>query len=70
MPEPAERMMESPPVEILPPTRHSRRATVICDCCRQLKSKDEFDEDAFDICTECLDSDLVLVDFATRLPND
>ena len=32
--------------------------------------KDEFDEDAFDICIECLDSDLVLVDFATRLPND
>ncbi|WP_155951321.1 hypothetical protein [Rhizobium mesoamericanum] len=62
MPEPANRAGESPIVEILPPARFSYHGTVVCDCCHQRKSRDEFDEDAFGICAECIGSDAGIVD--------
>lgn len=67
MPEPASRAGERPLVEILPPARFSCPGAVVCDCCRQRKSRDEFDEDAFGICSECLCSDVVVVDILVRL---
>jgi hypothetical protein len=62
MPDPAKHAEENLLVEILAPTRFSCRGTVVCDCCRQWKSKDEFDEDAFGICVECLGTDAILID--------
>jgi hypothetical protein len=70
MPEPANRAGESPLVEILPPTRFSHRGTAVCDYCHQRKSRDEFDEDAFGICSECICSDVVAVDLMARFQED
>jgi hypothetical protein len=67
MPEPANRAGESPLVEILPPARFSRCGSVVCDCCHQRKSKDEFDEDAFGICSECICSDAIVVNLVVGL---
>ncbi|MBX5273309.1 hypothetical protein HJB99_32515 [Rhizobium sp. NLR17b] len=64
---PAERAPETVPVEIIAPTRLSCRGTVICDCCRQMKSNDDFDEDALGICLECLGTDVLLVDLVPRV---
>lgn len=70
MPEPANRAGESSIVEILRPQRLSCRGTVVCDCCHQRKGRDEFDEDAFGICSECICSDMVAMDIVARLAND
>jgi hypothetical protein len=70
MPEPANRAGEGPVIEILPPAKFACGGTVVCDCCHQRKSGDEFDEDAFGICAECIGSDLFVVDVAARLQED
>jgi hypothetical protein len=70
MPEPAESAVESLPAEILAPTRFSCHRTFVCDCCRQKKSEDEFDEDALGICAECLESDAILVELVARFEED
>lgn len=44
-------------VEIIPPARKSCGELFLCDCCRQRKSPDNFDQDAFGICNDCLCSD-------------
>ncbi|MHC2574698.1 hypothetical protein ACVMH6_007026 [Rhizobium leguminosarum] len=70
MPEPANRAGESPVIEILPPPRLSCLGTVVCDCCHQRKSRDEFDEDAFGICSECICSDVAPMHLMTRFLDD
>ncbi|MHC2568063.1 hypothetical protein ACVMH6_000391 [Rhizobium leguminosarum] len=70
MPEPANRAGESSPVEILPPERLSCRGTVVCDCCHQRKGREEFDEDAFGICSECIRSDMGAIDIGARFADD
>jgi len=70
MPEPIDRLEESPLAEILPPARFSYRGTVVCDCCRQRKSTCDFDEDAFGICSECLCSDVAPMDLMARFRDD
>ncbi len=70
MPEPADRAGESRLVEILPPMRFSPSGTVVCDCCHQRKRRDEFDEDALGICSECICSDVVAVDLIARFQED
>lgn len=66
MPEPANRAGDSPVIEILPPARLSCCGTVLCDCCRQRKRRDEFDGDSFGICTECICSDAVAMNVVAR----
>ncbi|MHC2529945.1 hypothetical protein ACVMH6_001715 [Rhizobium leguminosarum] len=68
--EPANRAGESPLVEILPPARSAHCGSVVCDCCHQRKSKDEFDEDAFGICSECICSDVAPMHLKTRFLDD
>ncbi|MBY5714738.1 hypothetical protein [Rhizobium leguminosarum] len=70
MPEPASRAGESLLVEILPPVRLSCRGTTVCDCCHQRKGRDEFDEDAFGICAECIGSDVGVLDIVARFDDD
>lgn len=48
-------------IEILAPTP-SHRGGRICDCCRCAKGYDDFDEDGFGICCDCLNSDNLLID--------
>ncbi len=69
MPEPANCAGEDPVIEILPPGR-SCRGTVVCDSCHQLKSRDEFDQDGFGICAECIVSGVVAMDIVARFQDD
>ena len=43
--------------EIIPPAKCSRR--LICECCSEPKGPQDFDEDSFGICSECLGSDAI-----------
>ncbi|MFW2231649.1 hypothetical protein EHH54_10330 [Rhizobium leguminosarum] len=70
MPESANCAGESPVIEILPPGRSFCRGTVVCDCCHQRKSRDEFDEDTFGICAQCIGSDVVAMDIVARFQDD
>jgi hypothetical protein len=49
-------------MEILSPTRAPRPGSTICDCCRQPRSAEEFDQDCCGICVTCLECDDVLVE--------
>lgn len=66
MPGPAARIVENAWLEILAPMRSCRDA-IVCDCCRRAKSPDDFDEDGFGICCDCLDSDALIVKLDPRL---
>lgn len=66
MPKRPEHVVAIPTTEIIAPPRFSCRGAVVCDCCRQSRSKDEFDEDALGSCAECLGSDAVLIDLVAR----
>jgi hypothetical protein len=61
MGEPAEHADTRPFVEILVPEKFYR-AVMICDCCRRPKSANDFDEEGFGICDECLRSDALIFD--------
>ncbi|TCR64338.1 hypothetical protein [Rhizobium sp. BK376] len=48
-------------VEFLVPEKLCR-AVMICECCRRPKSANDFDEEGFGICEECLRSDALIFD--------
>lgn len=59
-----ESLPNTPPrpfVEILVPEKLCR-AVMICDCCRRPKSANDFDEEGFGICDECLRPDAAIFD--------
>ncbi|MDP9762090.1 MULTISPECIES: hypothetical protein [Agrobacterium] len=60
MPGPAAHAVEEVLLEILAP-KPACCSTIVCDCCRRARSADNFDEDCFGICCDCLDSDVLLV---------
>jgi hypothetical protein len=49
-------------MEILSPTLVAGPGSPICDCCRQPRSAEEFDQDCCGICMTCLECDDMLVD--------
>lgn len=69
MPGPAAHAVEEWPLEILVPTR-SCRGAIVCDCCRRARSADNFDEDCFGICCDCLESDALLVELDASMEFD
>lgn len=69
MPGPAAHAVENLVLEKLVPTR-SCRGTSICDCYRWARSVDEFDEDCFGICCDCLDSDELLVELDASMKRE
>lgn len=61
MPGPTARAVENLVPEILAP-RPACHSTIVCDCCRRARSADNFGEDCFGICSDCIDSDALLVE--------
>lgn len=61
MSRPAVPAVQNQVVQVLAPARLSRRATVLCECCRERKSARDFDMDGCGICNSCLECDTLLV---------
>lgn len=49
-------------VEILEPQKLSRCQNIRCDCCRELRAPEEFEQDSCGICVTCLECDDLVVD--------
>lgn len=61
MPGPAAHAVEEVHLEILAP-KPTYRGAIVCDCCRRAQSAEDFGEDCFGICCDCLDSDVLLIE--------
>ncbi|KOF22380.1 hypothetical protein AC244_02260 [Ensifer adhaerens] len=66
---PAADAVEDRLLEILAPMR-ACRGTIVCDCCRRARSTDDFDEDCFGICCDCLTSDELFVELDASMKGD
>jgi hypothetical protein len=52
-------------IEIIPPAKCS--SELICECCTRPKSSQDFDEDSFGICSDCLASGAIIFGRETNL---